>query len=115
MDAWAAALLLSLCLSSAFANMMDVIEKHKVPPTTCKNGCAKWSTKAATLWADGKVPADAGSYCAQPGAAVNDYTYGSWCYCAEVPGRVHVHVNRAFERHKIILLTCFFLCKCQSL
>ena len=97
MDACAAAVLLSLCLSSALANMMDVIEKHKVPPASCKSGCAKWSTKAATLWANGKIPADAGSYCAQPGAVVNSYTYGSWCYCAETPGHFHVHVNGWFD------------------
>ena len=85
-------LLLSLCVS---ADMMDVIEKHKVPPASCKHGCEKWSAKDAKIWANGKVPANAGSYCAQPGAAVNDYKYGSWCYC--IPGRmlfiIHICVH----------------------
>ena len=34
------------------------------------------------MWAGGKAPANAGSSCAQPGAAVNAHVYGSWCFCA---------------------------------
>ena len=92
-----AALLFFLCLSPAFANTMNVIEKHKVPPAACKSGCAKWSTKATTLWAIGEIPEDAGMYCARPGAVVNSHAYGSWCYCAEFPGHLHVHGIEWFD------------------
>jgi 3',5'-cyclic AMP phosphodiesterase CpdA len=69
--------------SLASANMMDVIETHKVPPASCKHGCAAWATKNASFWAHGKVPADAGSHCAQPGAptGVDMHTDGAWCFC----------------------------------
>jgi len=70
-------------LGLASANMMDVIEKYKAAPASCQQGCAPWSTKDAKIWANSTVPRGAGSYCAQPGAAVDTYTDGAWCYCAE--------------------------------
>ena len=77
-----------LCLASfvglASANMMDVIEVHKVPPVQCKQGCAAWAGKDASLWAHGKVPANAGSHCAQPGTAVDQRRDGAWCFCKGV-------------------------------
>ena len=69
--------------TAASCNMIDVIEKLKLTPPTCLNGCDDWSNHDASLWKDGKVPADAGSYCAQPGAVVNKHTYGAWCYCKQ--------------------------------
>ena len=69
----------------ASANMMDVIETYKVSPAGCVHGCAAWSTKGASLWAHGVVPAAAGSHCAQPGAAVDQYIDGAWCYCKTTP------------------------------
>lgn len=71
-----------LLIAFALADMMDVIEKTKIAPAGCKNGCAPWSEYPATLWHAGKVPADAANHCAQPGRAVNDQEYGSWCYCS---------------------------------
>lgn len=66
----------------ACGNMHDVIEPHKLAPEECANGCASWDGTDA-LWHGGKVPDGAENHCAQPGAAVNDYIYGSWCNCAE--------------------------------
>ena len=84
------------CLASlaglASANMMDVIEVHKVPPVQCKQGCASWSGEDASLWAHGKVPPNAGSHCAQPGTAVDQRRDGAWCFCkgvAPTPPRAH--------------------------
>lgn len=78
-------ILSSSTTTTTLAKMYNVLEKNKKQPASCKNGCAKWSEKDANLWVDAKIPEDAGSSCAQPGAAVNDYIYGSWCFCAEAP------------------------------
>ena len=67
--------------TAASCNMIDVIEKLKLPPVKCKHGCDDWTHRSSSFWKDGKVPADAGSYCAQPGAAVNSHLFGAWCYC----------------------------------
>ena len=68
-------------LGVARANMMDVLEPNKAPPAECANGCATWGENTSSLWANGKVPTDAGALCAQPGAAVDKYIYGAWCFC----------------------------------
>ena len=60
----AAVLLLSICISSTFANTMDAIEKHEVRQAACKSACAKWSTMAS-LWTDGEILKDADSHCAE--------------------------------------------------
>jgi hypothetical protein len=81
-------MLRSLCfaavLLSVVGNMYDVIEPEKVPPASCKSGCADWSTagsKFDALWVDGKAPAGAKNLCAQPGKSVDTYNLGSWCPC----------------------------------
>jgi len=74
-------LVASLCVRSVSSNMYDVIEPHKQAPAC---GCADWSSLGNftnALFAAGKVPANAGNSCAQPGKVVNTYTLGSWCYC----------------------------------
>ena len=80
-----AALRVALALSVvriSHANMLDVIEPTKLPPPSCgAAGCASWAG-TDKLWRGGKVPASAANHCAQPGAAVNSYPYGSWCTCA---------------------------------
>eukprot|EP01061_Rhynchopus_euleeides_P005569 TRINITY_DN147_c0_g1_i2.p2 TRINITY_DN147_c0_g1~~TRINITY_DN147_c0_g1_i2.p2 ORF type:complete len:710 (+),score=299.28 TRINITY_DN147_c0_g1_i2:95-2131(+) len=63
--------------------MIDVVEPLKAAPSSCAHGCDDWTNHPGTLWKDGVVPAGAGSNCAQPGAAVNDYKYGAWCFCKE--------------------------------
>ena len=72
-------------VGTVYANMYDVLEPLKLPPIECKHGCAPWSTAPAKLWKDKKVLANASNHCAQPGAAVNEHVYGSWCYCASPP------------------------------
>eukprot|EP01060_Flectonema_neradi_P004670 TRINITY_DN13049_c0_g1_i1.p1 TRINITY_DN13049_c0_g1~~TRINITY_DN13049_c0_g1_i1.p1 ORF type:complete len:686 (+),score=141.28 TRINITY_DN13049_c0_g1_i1:34-2091(+) len=64
------------------ANMIDVIEDYKAPPTNCVYGCDDWKNINSSYWKDGKVPTNAGNHCAQPGAVVNDYHLGAWCVCA---------------------------------
>eukprot|EP01064_Diplonema_japonicum_P020458 TRINITY_DN2991_c1_g1_i2.p1 TRINITY_DN2991_c1_g1~~TRINITY_DN2991_c1_g1_i2.p1 ORF type:complete len:756 (+),score=271.88 TRINITY_DN2991_c1_g1_i2:58-2268(+) len=76
----------AICLLLAHlvqGNMMDVIEKYRVASKNCPLGCDDWTNHNASLWHAGKVPSDAGSYCAQPGAAVNTALYGGWCYCKQ--------------------------------
>ena len=63
------------------ANMCEVVELLKL--SGCKTGCKAWDASTAALWRDGVVPANAASHCAQPGRAVNDHPFGSWCFCAE--------------------------------
>ena len=71
-----AALLLSLACMQAQGNMYDVFERHKLPPVECAHGCAAWADAAearpelniTAMWAvSGKVPVEAGKYCAIPG------------------------------------------------
>lgn len=69
-------------LVNVYGNMHDVIEPFKLAPSECANGCASWEG-TDSLWHGGKVPEGAKNYCAQPGKAVNDYTHGSWCNCAD--------------------------------
>eukprot|EP01060_Flectonema_neradi_P004519 TRINITY_DN12928_c1_g1_i1.p1 TRINITY_DN12928_c1_g1~~TRINITY_DN12928_c1_g1_i1.p1 ORF type:complete len:700 (+),score=168.21 TRINITY_DN12928_c1_g1_i1:49-2100(+) len=63
------------------SNMIDVIDNYRAPPTNCKNGCDDWSNYDPSVWKNGKIPPNAGSNCAQPGAVVNDNILGSWCAC----------------------------------
>ena len=76
----ATAVVLAMCCTAA-GNMIDVIEDLKVAPATCAHGCDNWDQHATTLWKAGVVPAEAGNHCAQPGAVVNTYVQGAWCYC----------------------------------
>ena len=76
-------LVAALLAPSVVANMMDVLHPTMVAPAICKHGCASWRTKSASWWAEGTVPANAGSSCAQPGRAVDSATLGAWCYCAK--------------------------------
>ena len=99
-----AALLLSLACMQAQGNMYDVFERHKLPPVECAHGCAAWADAAearpelniTAMWAvSGKVPVEAGKYCAIPGmvggrtgmaagettADVLAADAGSFCFC----------------------------------
>ena len=94
----------SLVLMASVADMYDVVEPFKVPPSLCKSGCAEWSSlpaQARALWRDPKSEAAAGSSCAQPGAAVNAHPMGSWCYCemgeeGPAPPASHPLANQTF-------------------
>mmetsp|Transcript_42180 Transcript_42180/g.75523 ORF Transcript_42180/g.75523 Transcript_42180/m.75523 type:complete len:567 (-) Transcript_42180:138-1838(-) len=83
----------------AVCNVYDYFMPHYIPG--CKGGCASWASvrKAASLFADGKVPEEAGVQCAMPGASAGNHecdcaeknatTYmedsyaGPWCYCKD--------------------------------
>jgi len=87
-----------LTLHYTRALFYDVLVKHAAPPT---GGCMAWADAPAkhnAFWADGKPPADAGSFCAQqargsanktcapfsPTAAKPNIDHGSICptaYC----------------------------------
>ena len=84
-------LLLLLALSLAAANQPDVFFPHYSAPAECgSGGCAAWGevSGADKLWADGRVPATAGSTCAIPGSVVDKAiggpetaAAGPFCYC----------------------------------
>eukprot|EP00040_Diaphanoeca_grandis_P030384 m.179559 g.179559 ORF g.179559 m.179559 type:complete len:727 (-) comp31979_c1_seq1:166-2346(-) len=80
-----ASVVLCTCLKNmhVFGDMIDVIEPTMISPQECASGCMDWNDAPAVVWKDGKVPSDAGTYCAQPGAVVNSYPYGAWCYCSK--------------------------------
>eukprot|EP01062_Namystynia_karyoxenos_P005021 TRINITY_DN1176_c0_g1_i9.p2 TRINITY_DN1176_c0_g1~~TRINITY_DN1176_c0_g1_i9.p2 ORF type:complete len:207 (+),score=39.66 TRINITY_DN1176_c0_g1_i9:78-698(+) len=81
----AAALAALACPAGAL--MYDTFSPELLPPAECEAGCAPWSARDPTIWRHGRVPAEAGSHCAQVGALVNNHTLGSWCFCnATKPG-----------------------------
>eukprot|EP01065_Artemidia_motanka_P019005 TRINITY_DN2242_c0_g1_i1.p1 TRINITY_DN2242_c0_g1~~TRINITY_DN2242_c0_g1_i1.p1 ORF type:complete len:772 (+),score=296.86 TRINITY_DN2242_c0_g1_i1:54-2318(+) len=75
------AAVLAAVLPGAAGYMYDTFSPELLPPTECAQGCAPWSTKDASIWRGGKVPADAGAKCAQVGSMVDQKTLGPWCYC----------------------------------
>ena len=73
-------------MPAAFCNMYDVIEQEKLSPPECgMQGCRDWAGTDA-MWHRGAVPANAGSWCAQPGKAVAAHPYGAWCICKNQTG-----------------------------
>ena len=99
-------LLLVLPTTIVNANMIDVLTPYMKSPSSCKHGCADWTTYETKIWNTGgtffisfstfsilclfthwnpttEIPKNAKNSCAQPGLAVNDYTHGSWCRCKQ--------------------------------
>ena len=90
-------LALACCTAITSALFYDVIQKHQVPPPGVQ--CIPWTEAPAKFnqyWANGKPPADAGSFCAQQakGSAMNpcvqsSLDHGSICphsYCITANG-----------------------------
>jgi len=73
-------------LPLAMGNMYDVLMPKYLPPSGCTK-CASWSTKGASIWAAGAIPADASNSCAMPAAAIDGKNTveasfsGPWCHC----------------------------------
>jgi hypothetical protein len=74
---------ISFAANNVGASMYDAFSPELQAPAKCKHGCAAWSTQDASIWSDGKVPADADNKCAHVGSTVNSKYYGAWCFCAQ--------------------------------